>query len=113
MTEDVDYQHDSLAEITLKQAEVIERQGARILSLLMENMALREDADSVIAGNYERLEESLLLLENWVFWCIEEGEDSCDARALLEVLRDCYEYAESNVVPAWFEAARRVQEASE
>jgi hypothetical protein len=108
----LDYAHDSLAEITLKQREIVEQQGYRILFLTSENMALREDADSVIARDHQRLTDALGLLENWVHARVQEGHTSCDAEALLATLWDCIEYCEEGVVPTGFEAARAEAERS-
>jgi hypothetical protein len=102
----LDYAHDSLAEITLKQAEIIEQQGYRILFLTMENQSLKADADSHIAHQHERLEEALLLVETWIFERLREGKKWMDAKAMLEVMRDCLEYAEEGTVPEWFAAAK-------
>lgn len=116
----IDYQHDSLAEIVLKQTEAlqqnqetIERQAHRILSLLSENLALKADANSVISAEHDRLMEALLLVEGWTFRKLKSGEEWISARAMYYVLTECLDYAENSVKPAWFEAAKAASKASE
>lgn len=104
---EIDYAHDSLAEICLAQREIIERQGVRLVDLVLENQALKDDADSVIAAEYERLTEALLLVEHWIFSGVQEGRDSMSAQPMHHVLSECLEYAETGKEPPWFEAAVR------
>jgi hypothetical protein len=111
MTETIDYRRDSLAEITLKQAETIEQQSYHILSLLMENHALRENADSVISAEHDRLMEALLLVEGWTFKKLQSGKEWMSARAMYCVLTECLDYAENSVKPAWFDAAHEARAA--
>jgi hypothetical protein len=103
---ELDYAHDSLAEIALKSREIIEAQGYRMLFLAMENQSLRDDADSVIAAEHERLKESFLLVKTWIYERLREGKEWMDARAMLEVIRDCLAYGEEGEVPEWFAAAK-------
>lgn len=109
-----DYLHDSLCEITLRQAEmirerdeVIARQGARQMELALQNVALREDAGLFMDEEHQRYSEILILIENWLHAHVAEGHRTVDARALLEVVRDVFEYAEEDKEPAWFEDAVR------
>lgn len=112
MTE-IDYLHDSLAEITLKQKEIIEQQAARILCFLSENYALREDPKAVITSEHERLEEAVLLTEGWIFRQLRSGEEWMSARAMYRVLMECLDYADTATVPPWFEAAKQSRRSEE
>lgn len=110
MTE-INYADDSLAEIIFSQQEAIEQQGYRILHLLMENHALRENPAAVIALEHERLEEALLLVEGWTFRQLKSGEEWMNARAMYRVLQEVLDYSDTATVPPWFEAAREAHAA--
>ena len=114
-----DYRHDPLCEIVFRQGEmirerddVIRRQGSRQIELAMQNVALREDAELVMSGEHRRYAEILILVENWLHGHVSEGHETVDARALLGVMRDVFEYAEDDKEPEWFEAAVLAMEGS-
>lgn len=104
---DIDFVHDSLAEITTKQQRTIERLGTQCVELALENMELREGAEGVVAGEHQRLVEALILVENWMIARASEGAREVDAEAMLRVLRECFAYSEERAEPPWFAAAVR------
>lgn len=103
--ERLDYRRDSLAEIVLKQREIIERQAVRLIELGAMNLALRENAELFMSEEHQRYAEVLILLENWVDARLGEGLLSVDGGALREVIHDVFEYAEDGKEPPWFGAA--------
>ena len=102
---EIDFVHDSLAEITTKQQRQIEDLGTQCVELALENMALREDAEGVLGGEHQRLVEALILVENWMIARVSEGARTVDADAMLRVLKDSFAYSEDRREPAWFAVA--------
>lgn len=103
----VDYAYPPLAEIVARQADIIERQGERIVELGAANLELRERAELSMREEHRRYVEILILVENGFHAHRLGGNRWVDAGALVGVLRDVFEYAEDGKEPDWFEGAVR------
>lgn len=109
----IDYQHDSIAEIMLKQREriraleeVVVRQADRLAEAEIRLLELEEGADEVLRAEKERLEDALIAFEHALaVRYAGDGLKSMAAGELLGVLGDIACYATSGVAPLWLKEA--------
>lgn len=114
----IDYEHDSLQEILLKQRERIcaleeamVRQADRIAQLEIEKIEWEEGAEPQIVREHVRMTQAMCALEDLLARRVGSGERLMPIMSTLAALGDIANYATSGVATRWLaEAMDREQE---